>query len=130
MTDYVEEVWSGWKLIQVPEGAGGAEARHRQHLLNRRRHQIAVLELLQETHPGLVRGESDVSVPTDIAQQWEEALQTGDNHSVVEIRNKVNFLYWGCRVGSVSWGGTCAFQRRCTWSGQRRVLLRPYPSKI
>ena len=52
-TDHIEEVWSGWKLIQVPEGAGGAEARHRQHLLNRRRHQMAVLELLQETYPGL-----------------------------------------------------------------------------
>ncbi|MGP5019153.1 tyrosine-type recombinase/integrase [Vreelandella alkaliphila] len=99
MTDHVEEVWSGWKLIQVPEGAGGAEARHRQHLLNRRRHQMAVLELLQETHPGLVRGESDVSVPTDIAQQWEEALQTGDNRSVVEIRNKVNFLSLGLSRG-------------------------------
>lgn len=43
MADYVTEVWSGWKLIDVPDGAGGAEARHRQHLVTRRRHQLAVL---------------------------------------------------------------------------------------
>lgn len=39
MSEHVEVVWSGWKLIQVPEGASGAEARYRQHLVNRRRHQ-------------------------------------------------------------------------------------------
>ncbi|WP_417421291.1 tyrosine-type recombinase/integrase [Halomonas sp.] len=94
-----EEVWSGWKLINVPEGAGGAEARHRQHLVTRRRHQEAVLELLYETHPGLVRGEQGVIVPTDISQQWEETLQAGDNRSVVEIRNKNNFLSLGFSRG-------------------------------
>ena len=92
MADYVTEVWSGWKLIDVPDGAGGAEARHRQHLVTRRRHQLAVLELLGETHPELVRGERDVSVPPEVSQQWEASLQAGGSGSVVEIRNKVNFL--------------------------------------
>lgn len=104
MSDNIEEVWRGWKLIQVPDGAGGAEARHRQHLVNRRRHQMAVLELLKETHPGLVHGERNINVPPDISQQWEEALQTGDNRSVVEIRNKMNFLSLGLSRGQQELG--------------------------
>ncbi|AVI61507.1 tyrosine-type recombinase/integrase [Halomonas sp. GFAJ-1] len=99
MSDHILEVWSGWKLIQVPDGAGGAEARHRQHLVNRRRHQMAVLELINETHPGLVHGERNINVPPDTSQQWEEALQAGDNRSVVEIRNKMNFLSLGLSRG-------------------------------
>ena len=99
MADHVTEVWSGWKLIDVPDGAGGAEARHRQHLVTRRRHQLAVLELLGETHPELVRGERDVRVPSEVSQQWEASLQAGDSGSVVEIRNKVNFLSLGLLRG-------------------------------
>lgn len=99
MADHVKEVWSGWKLIDVPNGAGGAEARHRQHLVARRRHQLAVLELLGETHPELVRGERDVSVPPEVSQQWEASLQAGGSGSVVEIRNKINFLSLGLLRG-------------------------------
>ena len=99
MADHVTEVWSGWKLIDVPDGAGGAEARHRQHLVTRRRHQLAVLELLWETHPELVRGERDVSVLPEVSQQWEASLQAGGSGSVVEIRNKVNFLSLGLLRG-------------------------------
>jgi len=99
MADHVTEVWSGWKLIDVSDGAGGAEARHRQHLVSRRRHQLAVLELLGETHPELVRGERDVSVSPEVSQQWEASLQAGGSGSVVEIRNKVNFLSLGLLRG-------------------------------
>ncbi|QHD48574.1 DNA breaking-rejoining enzyme, catalytic core [Halomonas sp. FeN2] len=104
MSDQVEEVWSGWKLIKVPEGAGGAEARHRQHLINRRRHQMAVLELLQKAHPGLVRGQYGVKVLPETTQQWEETLQTTDSGSVVEMRNKINFLSLGLRRGQQELG--------------------------
>lgn len=99
MTDHAKDVWSGWRLIDVPEGVGGAEARHRQHLVSRRRHQLAVLELLGETHPELVCGERDVRVPLEVSQQWETHLQDGGGSSVVEIRNKINFLSLGLLRG-------------------------------
>lgn len=98
MTDHEKGVWSGWRLIDVPEGVGGAEARHRQHLVSRRRHQLIVLELLQETHPQLVRGERGVSVPLEVSKKWETHLQDSGG-SVVEIRNKINFLSLGLLRG-------------------------------
>ncbi|QOR37422.1 tyrosine-type recombinase/integrase [Billgrantia diversa] len=99
MADRMESVWSGWKLLEIPEGAGGAEARHRQHLITRRRHQLAVLALLWQTHPELIRGEPNVQLSPDITQQWEASLQAGGSGSVVEIRHKVNFLSLGLSRG-------------------------------
>lgn len=104
MAKHLEEVWSGWALVNVPEKAGGAEARHRQHLVNRRRQQMAVLELLQETHPGLVRGERDVSVSPEVTEQWQELLQTTGSGSAIEIRNKINFLSLGLLRGKRALG--------------------------
>ncbi|APX91772.1 DNA breaking-rejoining enzyme, catalytic core [Halomonas sp. 1513] len=99
MAEFLKEVWSGWKLIDVPEGAGGAEARHRQHLVARRRHQKAVLELMWETHPELVRGERGVRVSPEITRQWETTLQGAASGSVVEVRHKINFLSLGLMRG-------------------------------
>ncbi|WP_346796495.1 tyrosine-type recombinase/integrase [Halomonas sp. Bachu 37] len=65
---------------------------------------MAVLELLQETHPGLVRGDPNVSVPPEVSQQWEESLQTIDSGSVAEIRHKVNFLSLGLARGQQALG--------------------------
>lgn len=100
MSEYIDEVWSGWQLIKAPEEAtGGAEARHRQHMVDRRRRQLTVLDLLWETHPELVRGESNAVVPLDVSQRWEETLQAPGSASVVEIRHKINFLALGLRRG-------------------------------
>lgn len=105
MSEYIDEVWSGWQLLKAPEEAsGGAEARHRQHLVSRRRRQLAVLELLWETHPELVRGDTGVVVPLDVSQSWEETLQGPDSASVVEIRHKINFLALGLQRGQQELG--------------------------
>lgn len=104
MADYLENVWSGWKLVDIPEGAGGAEARHRQHLVARRRHQLAVLELLGETHPELIHGEPGIKMSPEITQRWEEQLQGDGNNSVIEIRNKTNFLSLGLLRGQKELG--------------------------
>ncbi|WP_417582598.1 DNA breaking-rejoining enzyme, catalytic core [Nitrincola sp.] len=95
----MDNIWKNWKVVAVPSGTGGAEARHRNLLVNKHRQQITVLKMINETYPQLVRGELNVQVPDDVVRQWESEIFASRSGSATEIRNKINFLALGLLQG-------------------------------
>jgi hypothetical protein len=88
----LDKISKHWRLVSVPTGAGGAEARHSRLLANKHRQQMSVLQMIYKTHPQLVRGEPNVQVSDDVVRQWEADILATKNGSAVDIRNKINFL--------------------------------------
>ncbi len=117
----LDKIWKYWRLVSVPTGAGGAEARHSRLLANKHRQQMSVLQMINKTHPQLIRGEPNVQVSDDVVRQWEADILATKNGSAVDIRNKINFLALGLSQGKsvLGWDVMIPAPQR---------IIRPAPS--
>ena len=100
MADFLKNnSWKGWRLVEVPTAAGGAQARAARRVREKHKRQLEVLGLIEKSRPDVLVGTPGVSISNSQVNTWQEQIEEIDSDSVYALRDRLNFLTRGLAHG-------------------------------